>query len=137
MMSKADAIKGVPLFSTCSKKEIKLIAGMADRFSLPAGQDLIREGTYLDWDFYIFLSGTAEVRKGDTVVATLGPGDFCGEIAAVEAVPRSATVTTTSPIDALVLRSQALSALREQLPNINSVVVDEMNTRLSADGSRE
>jgi len=133
MVSKEDAIKGVPLFSTCSKKEVALIASLADRFTLPAGQVLIREGAVLDWDFYIILSGSAEVRKGDTVVATLGAGDFCGEIASLEGSARTATVTITSPTDALVLRSQALSGLREKLPNINAAVLDEMAARLSSD----
>jgi CRP-like cAMP-binding protein len=136
MFSKDAAIKNVPLFSTCSKKEISLVASLADMFSLRAGQDLIREGTYGS-DFFIILSGTAEVRQGDVVLTTLGPGDFCGEIASLEHVRRTATVTATTPIEALVLRSQALSGLRERLPNIDRAVLDAMSKRLSADDARD
>jgi CRP/FNR family transcriptional regulator, cyclic AMP receptor protein len=136
MDPKQAAIKGVPLFATCSKKEIALIATLADRFTLQPGEDLIREGK-LGSDFYIIMGGTAEVRKGDVVLATLGPGDFCGEIASLEKVRRTATVTAITQIDALVLRSSALSGLRERLPNLDQAVLDEMNSRLSADAARD
>ncbi len=135
MISKDDAIKGVPLFATCSKKEIALVASEADRFTLPAGQDLIRQGTYGS-EFFIILSGTAEVRQGDDLLATLGPGDFFGEIASVERVPRTATVTTTSQLDALVLRAAALSGLRDRLPNVDRAVLDQIASRHAADESR-
>ena len=136
VISKDDAIRNVPLFATCSKKEIALVARLADRFTLPAGQVLIREGSYGS-EFFIILDGTADVRKGDALLTTLGPGDFFGEIASVERVARTATVTTTSPLDALVLRGVALSGLRDQLPNVDRAVLDQMSKRLSADSDRE
>jgi CRP/FNR family cyclic AMP-dependent transcriptional regulator len=136
MLSKDDAIRGVPLFATCSKKEIALISRLADRFTLPAGKVLIREGSYGS-EFFIFLSGTAEVSKGEDVLTTLGPGDFCGEIALLENVPRTATITTTSPLDALVLRGPALSGLRDRLPNLDHAVLEQMERRLAADDARQ
>jgi CRP/FNR family cyclic AMP-dependent transcriptional regulator len=130
--SKEAAIKGVPLFSTCSKGEIALIARLADEIDFPAGKDLMREGE-TGREFFIILSGTAEVRKGETVITSIGPGGFCGELALIEHVPRTATVTASSPIDALVLTGQAFSSLRSQLPNMDSTVLDEMTARLRAD----
>ena len=136
MLSKEEAIKGVPLFATCSKKEIALVARVADLFTLPAGQVLIREGTHGS-EFFILLKGTAEVRKGDTVITTLGPGDFCGEIASIERVSRTATVAAATPLEALVLRGADLSALRDQLPNVDRAVLDQIASRHSADDARE
>ncbi len=136
MMTKEAAIKAVPLFSTCTKKEVGLVASAADRFSLAAGQDLIREGTHGS-DFFIILSGSADVRKGGALLTTLGPGDFCGEIASLDGVPRTATVTATSAIDALVLRSSGLSALRDRLPNLNHSVLDAMSARLASDAAQD
>lgn len=136
MLSKDDAIKGVPLFAGCSKKEIALVARVADLFTVPAGHVLIREGSYGS-EFFILLKGTAEVRKDDSVVATLGPGDFFGEIASVERIPRTATVAAASPIEALVLRGADLSGLRDQLPNVDRAVLDQIASRHSADEARD
>jgi CRP/FNR family cyclic AMP-dependent transcriptional regulator len=136
MISKDEAIKSVPLFAACSKKEIALVSSQADRFTLPEGKDLIREGTHGS-EFFILVSGTAEVRQGDTVLNTLGPGDIFGEIASVERIPRTATVTTTSQVDALVVRASALSALRDRLPNVDRVVLDQIAARHAADEARE
>lgn len=134
MFSKDEAIKGVPLFSTCSKKEIALVASLADRATVAAGTVLIREGSYGS-DFYIILGGTADVRKGDMHLTTLGPGDFCGEIAAVERIARTATVEASTDLDVLVVRGSALSGLRERLPNLDSAVLAKMTKRLADDTS--
>ena len=136
MISKDEAIRGVPLFATCSKKELALVARIADRLTLPSGQALIREGSYGS-EFFIILSGTADVLKGEEVIATIGPGDFCGEIASVERVPRTATVTTSSPVDVLVIRGAALSGLRDQLPGVDQAVLEQIARRHSADDARE
>ena len=128
MTSKETAIKGVPLFSSCSKRELALIARLTDEIDFPAGRDLMREGE-TGREFFIILSGTAEVHKGETVLATIGPGGFCGEMALID------RVTARSPIDALVLLGEAFSGLRSELPNMNSLVLDEMTARLRADAA--
>ena len=134
--SKETAIKGVPLFSSCSKRELALIARLTDEIDFPAGKDLMREGE-TGREFFIILGGTAEVRQGETVLATIGPGGFCGEMALIDRVPRTATVTARSPIDALVLAGEAFSGLRSDLPNMNSLVLDEMTARLRTDAANE
>lgn len=135
MTSKEAAIKGVPLFAQCSKNEIELIAKLADEIDLPAGKTLMREGE-TGREFFIILDGTAEVTRGDEVLATLGPGGFCGEMALVDQVPRTATVTATSAIDVLVLTGQGFSSLRSRLPNMDRAVLDEITERARADAGR-
>jgi CRP-like cAMP-binding protein len=130
--AKEDAIRGVPLFAGCSKDELALIARLTDEIDLPEGKDLMREGE-TGREFFIILDGTADVRRGGELLTTLGPGGFCGELALIENVPRTATVTATSPIDVLVLTREAFSGLRSRLPNMDSAVLDEMTARLSAD----
>ena len=132
MTAKEAAIQAVPLFADCSKDELALIARLTDEIDLPQGKELMREGE-TGREFFIILDGTADVRRKGALVTTLGPGGFCGELALIENVPRTATVTATSPIDVLVLTREAFSGLRSQLPNMNSAVLDEMTARLSAD----
>lgn len=51
-------------------------------------------------------------------VATYGPGDFFGEMAIVDAKPRSATVTTTSPARVLAMFGTEFRRLQEAQPSI-------------------
>jgi CRP-like cAMP-binding protein len=136
MTAKEAAIRSVPLFAKCSKGEVELIAKLADEIDLPAGRTLMREGE-TGKEFFIIVEGTAEVRRGDELVATLGPGGFCGEIALVQRVPRTATVTATTPIDVLVLTGQGFASLRNRLPNLDQTVLDEITARVRADAGQE
>jgi len=63
----------VPLFEGLSKKELKLVSQLATPLEEPAGTVLVREGA-AGHEFIIVLDGEIEVRKGDTVIATRGPG---------------------------------------------------------------
>ena len=99
---KIGLIKRVPLFEHCTKRELALIARVADELDLPAGKKLTREGEP-GREFLVLLAGTADVHKRGGKVAALGPGDFIGEIALLIDVPRTATVTTTTPARVLVV----------------------------------
>ena len=92
---KLDLIKHVPLFSHCSKQELKQIASVADEIDLPAGKVLTREGDR-GREFFVLIEGTAEVQKDGEQIRTLGPGDFLGEIALVSRTARRTGTTFPS-----------------------------------------
>jgi CRP-like cAMP-binding protein len=129
--SKIEAIAGVPLFSRCSKSELARIAQLADEVDLPAGKVLTKEGT-LGREFLVLLEGTADVRGNTRLMPSLGPGDFLGEIALVTDHPRTATVTTTSPVRALVITDRAFRQLLRDAPEIQSKVLESVASRLAA-----
>ncbi len=79
----------------------------------------------------MLLDGNAQVTKGGTEVNTLGSGDFFGEIALVSKVPRSATVTTTSDVRALVVTDRAFRALMDRLPELQLQVLEALAERLA------
>ena len=60
--SKIDLLRRVPLFEHCSKKDLALIAGVADELDLPAGSVLIQEGDR-GREFLVIVSGDVEVRR--------------------------------------------------------------------------
>jgi CRP/FNR family cyclic AMP-dependent transcriptional regulator len=130
--AKIELIKGVPLFSSCSKKELEAIAAQADELVVPAGKTLTKEGAR-GREFMVIVDGSAEVRKKGRRLNLLGSGDFLGEIALISGGPRTATVTTTSETDLLVLTDRAFEQLTKKMPSINASVLKAVSERLQAD----
>ena len=131
--SKIDLIKGVPLFANASKSELAEIAAIADEVDLPAGRTLIEEGGS-GREFFVLIDGAADVTQGGTQIRKImGPGDFFGEIALVSKAPRTATVTTSSPVRALVITDRAFRQLLEHSPAIAVTVLTALAERLASD----
>ena len=130
--AKVELISKVPLFSRCSKKELREIAMAAEEVELPAGKVLTREGER-GREFFALVSGAAEVRQDGRKIRTLGAGDFLGEIALVTKLPRTATVTTTSPVRALVITDRDFNALLMRSPEIGRGVLRALGERLAPD----
>jgi CRP-like cAMP-binding protein len=130
--AKVELIKRVPLFSHCSRKELGLVAQIADEIDLPEGKTLMREGDR-GREFFVLVEGSAEVRRGQRKVSTLGSGDFFGEIALVSQRPRTATVTTTSPARTLVVTEQSFRSLLDRAPDVQRKVLQALADRVAAD----
>jgi len=128
--SKIDLIKGVPLFASASKQELAEIAGIADEIDLPEGKVLIKEGD-TGREFFVLIEGTAEVARGGRKVASIGPGDFFGEIALIAKTPRNATITTTSPVRTLVITDRAFRQLLDHAPQIQIGVLTALAERVA------
>jgi CRP-like cAMP-binding protein len=128
--SKVAAIAGVPLFSRLSKGELARIAQLADEVDLPAGKTLTKEGSR-GREFFVLLEGTADVQRNRQRIATMQGGDFFGEIALVTDVPRTATVTTTSTVHALVITDRAFRELLRESPAIQGKVLEAVASRLA------
>ena len=128
--AKVELIKRVPLFAHCSRRELEEIAKIADEIDVREGKDLTREGGRGS-EFFILLEGAADVRKGSRIVNTLGDGDFFGEISLLTRAPRTATVTTTSPVRALVITERSFRRLLESSPDIQLKVLQALADRLA------
>ena len=128
--SKIELLRQVPLFARCSKRELSRVAGIADEVALPEGRELTREGMR-GREFFVLLDGTADVRRKGRRVNQLGPGDFFGEIALLTQVPRTATVTATSPVDALVITDRDFRGLLREAPDIQRKVLEALAERLA------
>ena len=73
-MDQAGFLKQTPLFSGLSEKEIASVLGTAREREFAAGDSIISDGQEGGVGFYLILSGTAEARKGETLLAEFGPG---------------------------------------------------------------
>jgi CRP-like cAMP-binding protein len=93
------------LFEDCSRRELAKVDSLVTMVTIPAGHVLIREGR-IGSEFLIIASGQADVTKasdhGISKVAELSDGEFVGEIALLQGVPRTATVTAKTDLTAYV-----------------------------------
>jgi hypothetical protein len=114
----------LPLFTALSDEQLERLGRAARIAAHGPGESIVRR-----WDaardFYVLAEGTVEVRLDGHHVRDLGPGDFFGELAALEwgagyANPRLATVVATSPVQAIVLSSDGLNALMRDAPTVPS-----------------
>jgi CRP/FNR family transcriptional regulator, cyclic AMP receptor protein len=128
--AKVELIARVPLFERCSKRELAAIAAIADQIERPEGRVVVHEGE-LGQEFWVLVEGSAEVIRDGTPVATLGPGDFFGEIALVSNVPRTASVKTTSPVRALVVSSRDFWTLLDESAATQRKILETVGDRLA------
>ena len=83
----------------------------------------------------MLLEGEADVTKNGQSINTLRAGDFFGEIALVEDTPRTATVTATTPVRALVITDRAFKRLLDEQPEIQRKVLVALAERVKPNGS--
>jgi len=121
-MSLTDQLSSIELFSQLSAKELKKIASFMTPISIKPGRDLTVQGKP-GREFMIIAEGEASVRRNGRLIATLGPGDFFGELAVIAGVPRTATVTAETEMVVEALNRREFSSLLDESPSIAKKVL--------------
>jgi SAM-dependent methyltransferase len=103
-----DALRSVALFSDCSDAELDGVISLSAVLRHDAGSVLVAEGDP-GTDAFVILSGKAAVSRHGDEVAVLGPGEIFGEMAAVSAGVRTATVTAATPVELLLIDPPGLA----------------------------
>ncbi len=122
-------LANVPLFSDCSQRDLQTIARVVREIPHPAGTVIAREGEP-GVGLFILLDGTAEVSIGGRKKATLGPGEFFGEIALLDGGPRTATVMAKTDVQLLGLTEWVFRGLMSEHPTIALKTLQQMAGRL-------
>jgi CRP/FNR family cyclic AMP-dependent transcriptional regulator len=132
MSARRDLTSGlaaVPLFSACSKRDLQIVARHTEVVVLPAGSAVVEEGGKGDAFFYI-RAGEAAGRRRGRRVATLGPGEFFGELALFDPAPRDATVVAVSPLTVGALGARVFRAIVREVPGLSEKLLRGMARRL-------
>ena len=124
------SLERVPLFAGLSHKDREKIARWADSIDLPAGKHLLDQGR-LPHEFFVIVGGEVEVLHDEKRLATLGPGDFFGEIALIEHGRRTASVVTTTPTTLAVMSPASFAAMRREMPEVALRIDDAIRERLA------
>ena len=129
MATKRELLASVPLFSACSSKELAHIARLADRISARADEVLAEEGS-VGREFFVIERGQAAVSIGGKKVATLGPGEFFGEMALLDEQARVATVTAAGPMVLYVIKETEFTRFLEESPALIRRILTGVAERL-------
>ena len=128
----AQAMLGsVPLFAALNKKQLKLLYESAKERSFAAGQTIVKQGDS-GVGFYLILAGRAHVTKGGRPVATLGAGQFFGEMALLDDQPRTADVVAEGAVKCLVLSSWEFWSAVGDEPEVLRTLLKETVRRIRA-----
>jgi hypothetical protein len=124
-------LRSAPMLRVLPAVTIEQLARAVRHASIPAGEDVCRQGTPGD-AFYVIEEGEAEVLGDRRLVRTLGPGDHFGEIALLRDVPRTATVRARTKMKVSELNSDAfvpvVSGYGASTGEAGTVIVDRLAT---------
>jgi CRP-like cAMP-binding protein len=124
-----DALAGLALFSDLDRPQLQAVAHTMSEESFPAGQRILRQG-FSGGGFFVILEGEVEVRVDGQDVATLGKGDFFGEISLLLGEPPVADVVASGPVRALQLAGPDLREFLLAYPAVMYRMLQAVSRRL-------
>jgi CRP/FNR family cyclic AMP-dependent transcriptional regulator len=127
--TKVDALRKSPLFESLSRRQLVEVARLTEDVEVPARTVLCEEGSRGD-EFFVITDGEAAVTRGGKRLAKLGSGDFFGEIAMLEPVTRTATVTAATPLRFFMVSRRAFKNVVEADPGVELKVLRTLARRL-------
>ena len=124
-----EVLKQVTVFSTCSLDQLAKLAAAGTVTEHGAGDGLAGQGV-VGHRFHLIIEGKADVARNGRTVASIGRGDFVGEIGLLGGGPATATVTCTAPTTTLTLRREGFWGLLEAEPAIALRILEVVCRRL-------
>jgi CRP/FNR family cyclic AMP-dependent transcriptional regulator len=144
--SNAFPIEGLTGVDPRALRRIKILGGMTDeqlqRFAdfmeiekVPQWAVIVKQGDPGD-SMYLILQGELRVRMNDlgkeTILATLGPGEFFGDISLFDQGPRSADVVANADSLVLKISSSSIEELSKAAPELATPFLRNIGQTLSA-----
>jgi CRP-like cAMP-binding protein len=123
------ALAAVPLFDGFSKGHLRRLAAEADAVGFEQGRAIVEEGQAGE-AMFVVLSGTAQVVRAGRRVGALIPGDFFGELSALDGGPRTASVVPETPMEVLRLFRHTLRKMVEEEPALAMGLLEGLARRL-------
>ena len=134
MLSNLDLLRRVPLFSLLTVTQAEVISGAVTKQRYKRGEVLVEQGQKSN-ALAILLTGRARVVSADSrgrevILATLGPGDYIGEMSIIDNEPHSATVRAEVQTDVLLLGRADFARCLAENSSMSLVVMRGLVKRL-------
>jgi CRP-like cAMP-binding protein len=126
---KLELLRRVPLFARLAPEELEAVGRITEERDVLDGTTLTHEGRHEGY-FYVIASGSVRIERGGQTVATLGDGDFLGEISLLDGGPRTATAVVESPSRLLVMTYSRFQQLLDTEPEVRTAILAEVGRRL-------
>jgi len=123
------ALSGVPLFAGMPRRHLQRLAREADELTFGPGETIVQEGL-LGETLFVVLAGHAKVTRGGRRVGQVVPGDFFGELSALDGGARTASVVAETPMRVLRLFRRTLTALLREDPQLAIKVLEGVVRRV-------
>jgi CRP/FNR family transcriptional regulator, cyclic AMP receptor protein len=127
--SQVESLRTVSLFSSCSNKDLERIHKATDELTVPPGHVLCDQGQ-TGREAFVIVSGSATVKRNGKKITTLGPGAIIGELSLLDHGPRTATVTTDTSCDVLVIDQRHFAAVLDSVPAIAHKLMASLAARI-------
>lgn len=125
----SNTVRELPLFEGLSDEVVEACAGRFEELELLAGTGLAREGEFA-YKFFVVLDGEVEVQRNFEQVATLGPGDFFGEMGVISGGRRNARVIASTRCRVGWMTGWDFEALLEEYPEVARRIQDVVDERM-------
>jgi CRP-like cAMP-binding protein len=124
-----DTLAGMTLFGDLSKPQLEAVAHTFDEQWFSEGQRILRQG-FTGTGFYVIVEGSAAVRIDGVDRATLGKGDFFGEISILLDEPPVADVVAMGPLHCVILGGPEVEPFLNRYPKVMYRMLESMARRL-------
>ncbi len=122
----------IPIFAEFPDEDLKLICSQVSVQSYLPGENIVKAGAHGS-SLFVIGRGRAQVfTAAGAPVASLGAGDFFGEISLLEPQPRTATVQATTPATLLELKRDLLMPILDDAPHMKQALKEAYKVRLAA-----
>ena len=125
----AVALSGVPLFADLPKRHLQRLAREADELAFAPGDQIVRERS-LGETVFVVMEGRAKVTRNGRRVGEVLPGDFFGELSAIDGGPRTASITAVTPVRVVRLFRRTLRKLLQDEPQLTAKILDGIVRRI-------
>jgi len=119
----------VPLFSECSKRELRLLTKTAIVEPRATGATLVTEGQ-TGANAFVILKGSCRVFRNGRRVGRIEADGVVGELSLLNPAPCNATVVAETPLEVAILRRRDLLALLERSPSISIKLLKSLAARV-------
>jgi CRP-like cAMP-binding protein len=124
-----DSLRLVPLFTSCSNKELEKVARAGDEISMTAGTLIVDQGQ-TGREAFVVLDGEVTVKRNGRKVATLGPGAVVGELSLLDHGPRTATAVCETDCSLLVIDQRRFLGVLDDVPAITHKLLASLAGRI-------
>lgn len=129
-MELEEALASAPLFQGLDRKHIRSIAKRARVIDYAAGHVIIEQGSGGFGGMGVVLSGSCTVKKGESVIGRVLPGQVFGEMSLIDDRPRSATITADEPTQAAEISTWEFRSTIKENPEMAINLLKTLSGRI-------